>query len=151
MARPSDYKPEFNEQAKRFALLGYTAKEIAKAFDIAESTFHKWKKEFPEFSEAVTRGRDVADAEVAEAFFKRATGFTKSEQKAFVVSQGDFTQRVEVIDVDVHYPPDAGAALNWLKNRQPGKWRDKQDVQLSGEVSVTLNLDGETKPADEQP
>ena len=32
--------------------------------------------------------------------------------------------------------PDAGAALNWLKNRQPQHWRDKQEVEQSGQVKV---------------
>ena len=28
-----------------------------------------------------------------------------------------------------HYPPDTTAAIFWLKNRQPGKWRDKKEVE----------------------
>ena len=35
-----------------------------------------------------------------------------------------------------HYPPDTGAAMAWLKNRQKGKWRDKQDIEHSGEVGI---------------
>jgi len=30
--------------------------------------------------------------------------------------------------VTKHLPPDAGAALNWLKNRQKELWRDKQEI-----------------------
>ena len=35
-------------------------------------------------------------------------------------------------EVDKHYAPDATAAIFWLKNRQPDKWRDKQEVEQSG-------------------
>lgn len=30
--------------------------------------------------------------------------------------------------------PDTTAQIFWLKNRRPDKWRDKQDMELSGEV-----------------
>jgi hypothetical protein len=31
-----------------------------------------------------------------------------------------------------HYPPDTTAAVFWLKNRQPDKWRDKTISEVSG-------------------
>jgi len=31
-----------------------------------------------------------------------------------------------------HYPPDTTAALRWLMNRQPEKWRDRREVDLTG-------------------
>lgn len=149
VGHPTDYDADFhNEHGYRFALLGFTVKEIAQGFGVNHQTIKNWFKKHPEFFASVTRGRVEADAKVAEGLFKRATGFRTIEQRAFVRSIGDFTQEVEIKDIEIHYPPDAGAALNWLKNRQPGKWRDKQDVQLSGEVSVSLNLDGETKPSE---
>lgn len=33
--------------------------------------------------------------------------------------------------------PDTTAQIFWLKNRRPDKWRDKQDMELSGEVKST--------------
>ena len=37
---------------------------------------------------------------------------------------------------------DTGAIIFWLKNRRPDLWRDKQDVQHSGEVKggATVNI-----------
>lgn len=32
--------------------------------------------------------------------------------------------------------PDTVAQIFWLKNRRPDKWRDKQDVELSGDVKI---------------
>lgn len=33
--------------------------------------------------------------------------------------------------------PDTTAQIFWLKNRRPDRWRDKQDMELSGEVKST--------------
>lgn len=146
--RPTGYKAEFHdEQAYRLALLGKTVEEIADSFGESKTTIKRWFKEHPSFWSAVTRGREYADAQVAESLFKRATGFRTKEQRAFVRSVGDFSQVVEVKDIEIHYPPDPGAAMNWLKNRQPDKWRDKQQVELSGTIDLTMNL--EEAPKDE--
>jgi len=32
--------------------------------------------------------------------------------------------------------PDTTAQIFWLKNRRPGQWRDKQNVELSGQVNT---------------
>ncbi|QAT40847.1 HNH endonuclease [Clostridium sp. JN-9] len=33
-------------------------------------------------------------------------------------------------------PPDVTAQIFWLKNRKPGQWRDKQDIEHSGNMTV---------------
>ena len=42
-----------------------------------------------------------------------------------------------------HAPPDPGAAFNWLKNRKPADWRDKQEVEHSGNVTVVATAHDE--------
>jgi hypothetical protein len=37
-----------------------------------------------------------------------------------------------------HYPPDTTAAIFWLKNRQPGKWRDKTIVDNNINLGADL-------------
>ncbi len=34
--------------------------------------------------------------------------------------------------------PDTGAAMAWLKNRQPRQWRDKQDIEHSGNIDLNV-------------
>lgn len=67
------------------------------------------------------RGKLPADGEVAVSFHKRACGYEYASEKIFC-SQGEVIRARTI----VHVPPDAGAALNWLKNRQPDNWRDEQ-------------------------
>ena len=37
-----------------------------------------------------------------------------------------------------HYPPDTQAASLWLRNRQPAKWRDRQEVNHTGTLDQRL-------------
>jgi hypothetical protein len=133
--RPSLYKDEYADLAYKYCLLGATDEELSLFFDVHIDTLYQWKKDIIEFSEAVTRGKAIADAEVANSFHKRATGFeVDSEEIAFY--QGTPVRA----KTKTYYPPDAGAALNWLKNRQPKKWRDKQEIEHSGNINDKPDL-----------
>lgn len=142
--RPSDYDPTLHPaEAYRLCLLGYTDDELARSFGVSNTTIRTWKKTHEDFLRAVKEGKELADAKVAESLFKRATGYEYPSEKIVTLGIGNGESVVERVPITAVVLPDPGAALNWLKNRQPDKWRDKQQVELSGEVSVTLNLDGE--------
>lgn len=141
----AEYDPKFHDQeGYTFALLGKTTKEIAELFGIGNTTIKRWFKQYPSFWASVNRGRAYADAKVAEGLFKRAAGFEVDTIKHFVVNAGDFKQKVVKVRTKTYFPPDPGAAMNWLKNRQPGEWRDKIDLGLPPEITLRMNLDGET-------
>lgn len=141
--RPTDYLgPITDERAYNFGLLGYSFKETAKALGIANATFNRWIREKPSFRESLYAGKDLADAAVSGAFFKKATGFTQRVEKVVVVGDGPGLSHAELAEFTQYFPPDAGAALNWLKNRQPNLWSDKQQVEHSGSMQVTMDLDG---------
>lgn len=127
--RPSSYKPEYAEQAYKLTLLGADDAGLADFFGVTEQTVNNWKDKHPEFFESLTRGKDWADAEVAHSFRKRALGYQYDEVHQEATEDGELRVKRRITK-DV--PPDAGAALNWLKNRQKGKWRDKQDHELTG-------------------
>jgi hypothetical protein len=134
--RPTKYDEKYNEQAFKLCLLGATDKELASFFDVNEDTIHEWKKVYPEFSESIKKGKDDADANVANRLYQRAMGFEHDSEEIKVVSiggkEGSEVQRVPIRKI---YPPDPTAAIFWLKNRQPMKWRDKQEIQHSGEFT----------------
>lgn len=121
--RPTKYKPEYAEQAYKLCLLGATDIEMADFFEVAESTLYLWKKEHPEFSEALKKGKMQADAVIAQKLYHRAKGYEHDEDQIFVY-KGDPV----IVPTTKHYPPDTTAAIFWLKNRQPDKWRDKQEI-----------------------
>jgi hypothetical protein len=59
------------------------------------------------------------------SFHKRACGYDIKTEKIFC-----FQGEVIRAETTTHIPPDPGAALNWLKNRQPDKWRDKKRLEV---------------------
>ncbi len=126
MARPSKYRDEFSEQAYKLCLLGATDKELANFFEVDERTINRWKEEHEEFCQSLKGGKIQADAEIANKLYHRAKGYEHSEDKIFN-SNGEAL----VVPTTKHYPPDTTAAIFWLKNRQPNKWRDKQEADIN--------------------
>ena len=120
--RPSKYQPEFAKQAVKLCRLGATDAELANFFEVSVNTIDNWKKAYPDFLGALKNGKDLADAEVANKLFKRATGYSHKAVKIFN-NMGSIVTK----DYIERYPPDTTACIFWLKNRQPAKWRDKQE------------------------
>lgn len=129
--RPSRYKPEFAEQAKKLCKLGMIDKELAEFFGVSEQTLNAWKKAHPEFLESLKGGKALADAEVAAKLFHRATGYEHPDSDIKVINN-----KVVITPMVKHYPPDTTAAIFWLKNRQPKKWRDKPEADSDDDVPV---------------
>lgn len=125
--RPSSYKPEFVEQARKLCQLGATDLELADFFGVTDRTIYRWQTEFPEFCQALKAGKDPADDRVERSLFHRANGYTYDAVKIMAV-------KGEVVKVPYreHVPPDTTACLFWLKNRRPDKWRDIQKHEIGG-------------------
>lgn len=133
--RPSKYEPVFAEQARKLCELGATDLEIANFFDVAVSTVNAWKVTYPEFSEALKRGKEVADDLVEERLFARATGYSHDAVKIFMPK--DAAEPVYAPYIE-HHAPDVTAAIFWLKNRRPDKWRDRQQHDHTHGVEASL-------------
>lgn len=126
--RPSKYRPEFDEQARKLCLLGATDQDLADFFEVSEDTINTWKKVHREFSESIKKGKTLADAEVAMSLFKRATGYI-GQKTVTATFEGEIT---DTKVVDDYVGPDTTAGIFWLKNRQSGRWREKQQVEHTG-------------------
>jgi hypothetical protein len=138
MSRPSKYEEKYNEQVYKLCLLGATDVQIADFLDISESTFNEWKKLYPMLSESIKKGKEIADATVAEKLYHRAIGYEHPETIT-ASFQGEIT---DMKTVTKHYAPDPTAAIFWLKNRQSKKWRDKHEIQQDGTiVSIEVEAD----------
>lgn len=131
--RPVKYKVAYAKQAFRHCLLGATDKELAELFEVTEKTINLWKHKYPKFLQSVKEGKTDADAKVAESMFKRAIGYEHPEDKIFCTNGA-----VTVQPTIKHYPPDGPTCMNWLKNRQPGKFRDKTDHEITGKDGKPL-------------
>lgn len=143
--RPTKYKEEYTELAYNYCLLGATDSDLARFFDVEESTINNWKTNHPEFLESLKRGKQQADAQVAKSLFHRATGYSHPETK-IATTDGQITDSKEF---EKHYAPDPTAAIFWLKNRQPELWRDKQQTEHSGVVHSVTHSAEDYKKAQE--
>lgn len=137
--RPSAYNDEYAEQARKLCLLGATDREIGDFFGVSEVTVNAWKKQFPQFLKSMQAGKSAADANVANSLYHRALGYSHDAVKILTVSQGaNQGSVVEEVPYTEHYPPDTAAASLWLRNRQPAKWRDKQEIEHTGKDGAPL-------------
>lgn len=120
--RPTKYLPIYAELAHKAALLGVTDAEMAVHLGVAESTFHLWKREHPDFSESIIAGKERADAAVAESLYRSALGgATVTEIREEPDSKGNIVRKKVIREV----PADVRAQRYWLGNRHPKLWRDR--------------------------
>lgn len=103
---------------------GLTDIMLAQKIGISETTFYEWQNRFPEFAEAIKKGKAPVDHQVESALLKKALGY-EYEETVTEIYEEDGVKRKHVRKMQKHSPPDTGAIVFWLKNRRPGKWRDK--------------------------
>lgn len=131
MARPSKFKDTFIAQAEKLCKLGATDIEVADFFEVDVRTIYRWKADHDGFCQALKAGKSESDDRVERSLFARATGYEHDEVDIRVVG-GEIVQT----PIRKYYPPDTTAGIFWLKNRRPDDWRDKQEVEHAGGVTV---------------
>lgn len=126
MGRTTYYNELWSPQlAYWMARDGLTNPQIAKEMKIAKRTFENWKARYPEFREAVKRGKQKPDDLVEFSLFQRATGYWHPEDKIF-----HYQGKIIIENTIKHYPPDVLACIFWLKNRRPERWRDVHNIKI---------------------
>jgi len=124
IGRPTKFREEFIEQARKLCQLGATDIEIADFFDVEVRTIYRWKADNDAFCQSLKAGKEVADERVERSLFQKATGYEQDEVKIFMPANAE---------APVYAPfrakvaPDTTAAIFWLKNRRPDLWRDKTE------------------------
>src|SRR5712692_2499480 len=134
--RPTIYRPELATLARKLALLGATEQEMADALGIDQGRLDRWKTRHKEFRIAIQLGKIRADAEIAESLYNRARGMSLPAVKIF---QGTPEGGPVIVPHEEHLPPDVGAAKLWLSRRQPEKWRERRQVDVSGTLEHRLS------------
>lgn len=102
---------------------------------IRRETLIQWKKEHPNISNALKKGREVSDYIIENALFQRARGYTTTVRKAIKVKKPYYDDEgrrideecVEIVEEEIHVPGDVTAQIFYLKNRKPSNWKDKPE------------------------
>lgn len=138
--RPTKFKSEFIAQAEKLCKLGATDIEVADFFNVEVRTIYRWKAENAEFCQSLKVGKQAADERVERSLFARATGYEHDDVDIRVI-EGQVVQT----PIRKYYPPDTTAGIFWLKNRKPADWRDKQELEHNGELTVNITRFGAPK------
>ena len=111
---------------------GLKDKQIAGNMGISVSTLCEWKNKFSELSEALKKGREVADYIVENELFESCKTRTVTVKKPIklkkVMVDGKKRleeERIEYAEEQVVVPANVTAQIFYLKNRKPDKWKDK--------------------------
>jgi hypothetical protein len=118
--RPSSYKAEYADLARKFCMLGATNDDLAACFQVAGGTIDYWIATHPEFADGVQEGRDIADANIVQKLYARAMGYS-IDTKKYVLYRGEQKELPHTI----HYPPDVRAIMFWLRNRRREQWNER--------------------------
>lgn len=148
--RPTKYKKEYAEQARKLCLLGSTDADMAEFFEVDERTINNWKKSHAEFFQSIKKGKVLADAQVADRMFNRALGYDAPDVDIRVIDN-----KIIQTPLIKHYPPDPTSMIFWLKNRQPKLWRDKPEPEDDNNdnatpVNVTIQVHDARKRVDDE-
>src|SRR5882672_3783637 len=113
--RPTTYKPEYAEQAKKICdTIGCIEPEVASYLGVTQQTLTRWKGRYPELRAALKTGKEGPDERVVNSLYHRAIGYSYMDGKK-----------------KIQMPPDVTACIFWLKNRRPDLWRDKHDMTVA--------------------
>ena len=115
-----------------WARSGLTDEQIAHNIGISRETLYQWKRKYSDIADTLKENKQIADIAVENALYKRALGYTYTETTK---EAGKVTKTVEKEVV-----PDTKAQIFWLKNRQPERWRDKQEVQNTGNMDFNVTI-----------
>lgn len=110
---------------------GLTDEQIAHNLGVSKHSLIKWKKEKPDFSDAIKKGKEVSDYELENALHKRATGYYYKEET--VTNKGD------VVEIEKYEHANPTSLIFALKNRLPAKYRDKVEQEVT-QRNIDLNI-----------
>jgi len=119
---------------------GLNDEELAAKMGIKKTALYEWKRRFPDFAEAIKKGKAPVDFHVENALLKLALGHKetirepiKVKTKKQVKDKTIEEEHIEYAEREIYIPPNVTAQMFWLRNRKPAKWRDKP-ISDAGDV-----------------
>ena len=118
---------------------GLTVEEIAqKRIGISKSTFMEWQKRFPEFLDAVKKGRAPVAEKIENNFYSRCEWQQIEETTVEITTNPNGTKVIHEKTVKKWVPPSDSCLIFALKNLKG--WTNKPDkAELLGGVESVIN------------
>ena len=127
VGRPRLLSPSDWERIESLAAGGLTKIEIAESMGVAYRTLRDYELEFPQFAQAIARGREKSIERVENSMHKIANGYTMVEERIFYDSQVGKVVRAPTLKT---FQPDFKAQHTILQHKETGSWRPKSDVEV---------------------
>lgn len=116
---------------------GKTLSEIAKHYGIVRKTFYEWSKKHPEINSALAEGKTAADEKVEMSLYDCCFGHMEKEITVEQDADGNVIKRVIK---QKYIPPNVVAIQYWLANRTNGKWKARQQLELTGDSVLPVRF-----------
>ena len=114
---------------------GVTLQDIAtKNIGISMTAWWGWYRGSEELRKACANAKEVADATVEDALYRRAVGYDYTE-RTYELVEGEVRLTKYITK---HMPPDTKAIMQWLFNRLPSRWRALQEPLESTQYVETV-------------
>jgi hypothetical protein len=123
---PTLYRKEYVHIAQRMAYLGATDRDLAIAFGVNITTIDKTKAKHAEFVGSLKLGKKEADQRMERSLYQLGVGYSYDAVKIFLPAGAKRPIYAPYVE---HVPPNATAAIFWMKNRDPAHWRDAWQVE----------------------
>jgi hypothetical protein len=101
---------------------------LTELLDVSLSAIEKWKRQREDFRNALKVGKAEADSRVERSLYERANGYSYDAVKIFMPAGAKKPVYAPYVE---HVPPDPTSMIFWLKNRDPERWRDVQQLEHS--------------------
>jgi len=103
------------------------------------NTLRLWRKKYPEFFEAcdTDKYKQFATERAEMRLFDLVEGAVTLEEKPVVLSTDGVTQQVQKITIKKQHKPDMSAIQFFLTNRQPDRWKFKQEIEIAQIEAMT--------------
>lgn len=106
--RPTDYKPEYGREIINLMATGLSLTAAAADLGFHRQRVYEWEQAHPEFADAIK--------------LARAKRVLSLEREILAASEG----------------PRVTARIFALKNADPVEWRDKQEVETNGNLTINV-------------
>lgn len=121
----------------KWAEEGLINKQLANKIGINVATLYEWQDRFPEFADAIKKGKKVVDDQVENSLLKRAIGYRYEEETWGKNGEGEMVKVKRVIKMQA---PDVTAQIFWLKNRNPERWRERVEIKNEHEGIIKVEM-----------
>lgn len=133
---------------------GYTMQDIANRIGISISALKKWRKQYPEIQEAISKGKEITDYKVENALLKSALGYRTKEVKVTTIMRYGKVVETQKEVTEKDQTPNVTACQVWLYNRKPDVWKRNRDnlIELDEEdttIQVTVVRQGKDNKEEE--